>query len=107
MRVAKPTGKILFRETQRFRQPWLWLVLFGSALATVLPLIVSFKDNDGPGGAAMLGPGLIVICIIVANFTGFYITKLDTVISSDGLYFKENTQSPLPNTQSAVFYPYR
>ncbi|RYG47049.1 MAG: hypothetical protein EOO01_15380 [Chitinophagaceae bacterium] len=79
---------ILFRETQRFRQPWLWLVLICSALATLLPLIVSFAEKNAPGQAAMLGPGLLVLFLIGANFTGFYITKLETVITSDGVYFK-------------------
>ena len=62
----------LFREVQRFRQPWLWALLGGIALLMLV-----------------LGPitwGGLVVVGAVAGF--LYSLRLETEVRADGIYFK-------------------
>lgn len=61
-----------YRETQRFRQPWIWLMLGAAALPVVALGAVSFV------GLAIVGA--------VAVF--LYSVRLRTEVRSDGVYIK-------------------
>jgi len=65
-------GDPLFREVQRFRQPWIWALLGGITLLMLL-----------------LGPiawgGLV---IVGANAGLVYSLRLQTEVRADGIYFK-------------------
>ncbi|ELZ31389.1 hypothetical protein C474_08807 [Halogeometricum pallidum JCM 14848] len=62
----------LFREVQRFRQPWVWALLGGVALIMLI-----------------LGPlawgGLIVVGAVAVLLYGL---RLETEVRADGIYFK-------------------
>ena len=62
----------LFREVQRFRQPWIWALLGGIAL---LMLVL------GP----ILWGGLIVVGAVAGLL---YSLRLETEVRADGIYFK-------------------
>lgn len=62
----------LFREVQRFRQPWLWALLGGSALLVLVVGPVSWV------GLAIVG--------VVAGL--LYSLRLQTEVRDDGIYLK-------------------
>lgn len=62
----------VFREVQRFRQPWIWVLLGGSAV-----LVLVF----GP-----LSWGGLLILSVVAGFV--YSLRLQTEVRADGIYLK-------------------
>lgn len=62
----------LFREVQRFRQPWIWAILGGIALLMLV-----------------LGPiswgGLVVVGVVAGLL---YSLRLETEVRADGIYLK-------------------
>ncbi|AUV82252.1 hypothetical protein C2R22_11865 [Salinigranum rubrum] len=62
----------VFREVQRFRQPWLWALLGGIALFTLVLGPISW-------------PGLVVVGATAALLYGL---RLETEVRVDGIYFK-------------------
>jgi hypothetical protein len=88
MKVLKPTGKILFREVQQFRQLWLWAILISGALVPlgiVLAVMLQDKKTD-------LWQKLLVIAIVLGSFAVnaivFYIVRLETVVTDEGLFYR-------------------
>lgn len=79
-----------YREVQRFRQPWLWLLIIGVAGVSVWAVVdqIFLGETSGQGStsdtiavivAAVFGLGLPVL---------FYATNLTTEVRSDGLYIR-------------------
>jgi len=65
-------GDPLFREVQRFRQPWIWALLGGITLLMLL-----------------LGPIAWGGLVIVGAIAGLvYSLRLQTEVRADGIYFK-------------------
>jgi len=88
MKVKKPTGKILFKETQQFRQAWLWaIIISGSLIPLVLVSVLLPQDKNITWKEASLTIALIagISCI---NIAAFYLTKLETVVTEDGLFYR-------------------
>ncbi|WP_276484520.1 hypothetical protein [Paraflavitalea pollutisoli] len=88
MKVAKPTGKILFQEAQQFRQLWLWaLLISGTLLPLVLTSVFAWRD---PKVSALQSMGIMAIGIVVPgiNFVIFWVTKLETVVTDEGLFYR-------------------
>lgn len=88
MKVWKPTGKILFREAQQFRQVWLWAIMIsGSVIPLALVSVLLPQDKNISWQEAFLTIALIagISCI---NMTAFYITKLETVVTEDGIFYR-------------------
>ncbi len=74
----------LFRETQRFRQPLLWIPLLGAvgfALTTLL--------QSGPGSDPATLRGLVVgggvLLLVMASF---WWLRLETRVDEDGVHFR-------------------
>lgn len=88
MKVVKPTGKIIFREAQQFRQLWLWaLLISGTVLPLILIMVFSWRDPKlspletiGITALAALIPGI--------NMVVFLVTKLETVVTNEGLFYR-------------------
>jgi hypothetical protein len=82
------TNKILFTETQRFRQWWLWLLILGCNII-VICLIWSIS-NDGSAGKNLSGTERILVSLIgpVVSILVLLIPKLETRIQDDGIYVK-------------------
>ena len=81
--------KILFTETQKFTQWWLWLILlginamFGYGMYKQLYLREIFGDNP------MSNSGLIVVSLLMFLFSFFfYIMRLETFVKNDGIFVR-------------------
>ena len=82
--------EVLFKEEQRFRQPWLWvLVILASIipwLGLIIQVILGQKLGNNPA------PDWIIILIWLVFGIGlpllFYFTRLITEVRSDGIYIK-------------------
>ncbi len=62
-------SKIIFKEKQKFKQPWLWILLIGSTLISVIPFTTGlYKQlylNQSWGNNPMSDIGLIITSISV------------------------------------------
>ncbi|UCC60180.1 MAG: hypothetical protein JSV02_10735 [Dehalococcoidia bacterium] len=81
---------VLYRETQHFRQVWLWLLTLGISgitfYAMVQQLILGTPFGDNPASDMVL-----IIIVIVFGFmfpVFFYIVNLTTEVRGDGLYYR-------------------
>jgi hypothetical protein len=74
--------EILFRERQRFTQPWLWVVMLlaGGTQARVLIALLKSKEVSG---AAFIG--LAVYCFVIVFIL---LCHLDTIIKQDGIHVR-------------------
>lgn len=82
---VKP-GMVLFREEQRFTQPWLWVLLLGGlavAVGTSLPLVVKFQHRPWPPGLwlSLVFPAAFMLLIVAL----FAFTRLATEVRTDGV----------------------
>ncbi|MFT3948043.1 MAG: hypothetical protein QM763_13820 [Agriterribacter sp.] len=85
MRVKQPSGEILFRETQYFRQTWIWVLLICGSLTALIPVIViSISDKSN----SPLWAIPFVLAFQLINLSCFYFTRLETVISTEGIYYR-------------------
>lgn len=79
-----------YREVQRFRQLWLWLLItaiFSISMWGFVQQIVlgrPFGQNPAPDAAMMI----IALVFGVALPALFYFTNLTTEVHSDGLYYR-------------------
>ena len=82
-------NEILFSETQRFKQWWLWILLIGSDVFTfygVYKQIITghtFGDKPASNTVLLISSGITVLLTIL-----FLIIRLDTQIKKDGVYVK-------------------
>jgi len=90
-------NKTLFKEEQRFRQPWMWLLLIPSFIVTIVLIGYGFEkqlfQGEPWGDKPMSDEGLLVMGIFVfLMMTGltilFYKMKLITEIREDGIYYR-------------------
>ncbi|MFZ4752310.1 MAG: hypothetical protein ACOYLG_03100 [Chitinophagaceae bacterium] len=79
----------LFTEKQRFKQWWLWMILFGVNglfLFGVYQQVIKgqqFGDNPMSNSGLIIATGLtILLTILFINF------RLDTLIKKDGIYVR-------------------
>lgn len=85
MRVKQPSGEILFRETQYFRQSWIWVLLICGSLTALIPVtVISISDKSGNAVWVVA----LVSGIQLINLACFYYTRLETIISTDGIYYR-------------------
>ncbi len=85
-------NEILFTETQRFKQKWLWALLIAMAVfipgPTALGLIrqIFFGQQFSNNGLILLTIVNVVLPILPLLF--FAYMKLETVIKNDGIYVR-------------------
>ena len=88
MKVLQPSGKILFRETQQFRQVWLWALILASTVpALVITSITLWHDEKTTLATKFMILGMVVL-ITGINILMLVIVKLDTVVSDAGVYYR-------------------
>jgi hypothetical protein len=75
-----------FKETQRFDQWWLRIVLLIVFLVTIIPIITLTSENgfDTSFSWAIIFPTLITLLVLLL----FFYLKLDTTIDSKGIHYK-------------------
>ncbi len=89
--------KTLFKEEQRFSQPWIWLILmpsfvsvfwvFGSAFNKQLVNGEPWGDNPMSDSGLIVFGVFIVLLMIGLTFL-FYKMKLEVVIKMDGIHYR-------------------
>lgn len=79
--------EILFTETQRFRQVWLWVILIA---ANLISIFGAFRQMSN--GLPLLNPltgGRLTTIVVLLLVTGLiFMIRMDTTIKSDGLYMR-------------------
>lgn len=82
-------SKILFSETQRFKQWWVWIILIGVNTLMFYSLYSQviegqqFGDKPATNTQLLIGTGIsLLITVFVLSF------QLDTKIKSDGIYVR-------------------
>jgi hypothetical protein len=80
---------ILFTEQQRFKQWWLWLILFGINFIFIFGIFKQVIGGQQFGDKPMSDNGLFMGFGIVFSLTLlFYFFKLETIIKTDGIYVR-------------------
>ncbi|MGJ8685228.1 MAG: hypothetical protein ACSHWW_11420 [Nonlabens sp.] len=74
-------NKILFQETQRFNQWWLWLIMIATLIIPVVLLLSEMKD-------AHYATKLIPIAIGVVLFLFIFVMRLETTITEEKITMK-------------------
>jgi succinate dehydrogenase hydrophobic anchor subunit len=81
--------KILFKEEQRFRQRWMWLILSSTLLAIVVPLAnklsVQSWDTNSEDFSRLILLGSVAVLFIVAVLIVLLLSRLQTKITYDGI----------------------
>jgi Family of unknown function (DUF6141) len=88
--VASGTGFCFYREVQRFRQPWIWLLIAGVFGVTVWGFVQQivlgkpFGQNPAPDTVIMI----IGLVFGIALPVLFLVGNLTVEVRSDGLYYR-------------------
>ncbi len=114
MKEALPGGgKIIFSETQRFKQWWVWLIVFACAViawwAFVQQIIFNMPFGNRPA------PDFLVIIILIFIGIGlpavFFSTKMTTQVSADKIVIRffpfSSREIKTGEIKSAVAIDYR
>lgn len=88
MRIKQPSGEILFRETQHFRQTWLWVLLISSGIISLLPVVVVSIDTISQETPTPVWAIPLILGIHLINLGCFYFTRLETIITTAGIYYR-------------------
>ena len=77
--------QVLFKETQRFRQPWLWAILLGVDALTILVCVHQIVTDT----YSTINPSTIIALVLVILVTVIIaIIRLDTIINQEGIYIR-------------------
>lgn len=92
----------LFFEVQKFKQWWIWLILFGINGISLFGIYKQLILGEQFGNKPLSDLGLIIITtfILLFNFS-FYLFKLETQIKTDGIYVRF-----FPFHRAYRFYPW-
>lgn len=74
-------SKVLFKETQRFRQWWIWLILIAAFGVTIFAIIKEHHVMQNNFNPVFLAPLLIPIL----GFVLLFYSRLDTEIDAEGI----------------------
>lgn len=82
-------AKILFSETQRFKQWWLWIILIGINALMLYGVYTQVLNGQQFGDKPMDNTQLLIGCGISLLITFFVLSfRLDTQVKSDGIYVR-------------------
>lgn len=86
-RKKEISGAVLYSETQKFRVKWLWVLLISCMLlAFFLPVVIALVNKQGLKEAIL--SLLITAPLETVVFYLFYVVKLETIVSKDGIYYR-------------------
>lgn len=78
---------IVFTETQRFKQWWLWLIFFGLNGKVLFDVFKQF-GNESPDRTTGMTELLISAGLVFSVTILFIVSRLETVIKQDGIYVR-------------------
>jgi hypothetical protein len=78
---------VLYSETQRFRQPWLWILVLGLTFlvwhSAYVQLVLSRPVGSNPAPDAML---IVILLLFGIGLPGLFLfARLETRVSSEGV----------------------
>jgi len=88
--VVTQSRGIVFREVQRFKQPWLWALILlaaGFAWFTFIWELYASLSPDGEGGQVWFA-GIIALLVGLGLPALFISSKLVVEVKRDGLYYR-------------------
>lgn len=88
MRVPQPTGKVLFKEAQQFRQLWLWAILLSGSLVPIVLIAVLLPQDKNITASELMLTIALITGISAINILAFYVTKLETVVTDEGVFYR-------------------
>ena len=90
--MVNAVDHVLFRETQKFRQKWLWLLLFSVILVVISQniLVVTYSNNSNEQTFSLVYiiAQAIGILVAIGFIYLFSIMELITEVRQDGLYLQ-------------------
>jgi hypothetical protein len=83
-------SKVLYCEVQRFRQPWLWILILSISAIAIWGMIQQLFLGEPFGNNPAPDTILIIIAVIFGfGFPyAFYKMNLTTEVRSDGIYYR-------------------
>lgn len=79
----------VFKESQRFTQWWLWLIIIGMDLAYTFAVVIKILTQVVSGKYSQISVGLLIPVAIVFFVTVlFFLMRLDTVIDDVGIHVR-------------------
>lgn len=78
-------GNIVFKETQRFSQPWIWLLLLSPVLFSIGVTVFALSQEEGREA------WFVIPLVLVLNFAilyGFYVSRLELVVTDWGIFYR-------------------
>jgi hypothetical protein len=87
---AKGNGQVLFREVQRFAQPWLWVVVLAAAASAWFAAIVQLFAGASPERHLMSDLMVLLIWLLMGlGLPALFISaRLVVEVRKDGLYYR-------------------
>ena len=83
------SNEILFSETQKFKQWWLLLILFGINGLFLFGVFIQVIGGQQFGNKPMSDTALIIATVLTFLLTFLFINlRLDTIIKKDGIYVR-------------------
>jgi hypothetical protein len=84
------SSNVVFREVQRFRQPWLWVVILGIVGLVAWAVVQQFGYGEPFGTNPMSDTGLIVVALVFGVGLPLFLLgiTLTTEVRSDALYYR-------------------
>jgi hypothetical protein len=83
-------GIVIFREVQRFRQTWIWVILLSITALGIYFLVKQLVFGE-PVGNNPASDWLLIVLVIVVNLgfpAFFYFLNLTVEVRTDGLYYR-------------------
>jgi hypothetical protein len=80
--------KIIFKETQQFRESWLWAIIIIAGTTAVAGMLVAGIAKNSFEETSFIWGFVAVILFEVLLFTLFYITNLETKITEEAFYYR-------------------
>lgn len=82
-------SKLLFTETQKFKQLWIWLLLVGVNGIFLYAIYQQIIQGKPMGNNPMSDTGLLIGSIVTLAMTLLFMNfRLDTQIKEDGIYVR-------------------
>lgn len=82
---SNKTSKILYQETQRFTQWWIWLILLTAFIWGVVDISMNLFEKETISNADIWG-SVIYVVTFVPVFLLFIASRLQTEISTEGVF---------------------
>ena len=81
-------SKVLFTETQRFRQKWIWCIVVGVPSLIVIILILNIMEHPDQFGSDWFVS--LIAAIILVGLVAYLLwySRLDTVIDYEGITYR-------------------